>query len=339
MNSSQISSISNTSMTDFVEYKRPFIVLLIFVSILFLATNFGGHIFSYENFIDQPYTCNKSAADRMACINAGGHWKEDGAMPAGCDPACTCCTPNASFPLSINYPQGSCPESNEVYTITDVTTMYTVTQSALPSGTPARDANGMMTAEALKTHLDELAKRGAAATPPPVSAKPKEVYEYLKADETALNAMQAEYCYYAARYRYCIMKIIETAGGSAVATVDGGSASAIAQPVLADWLTAARTLNTRLMDLVTIMKGMTTARMAMGPQMGVDVAKLNADLSVRMQKLSEQSGDLASNNNAVYKKMVEYTKQKAKANANLVLLYTFMNLIALGMLFYVYRAS
>ncbi len=323
-------------MTDFVEYKRPLIVLLIFVSVVFLVTNFGGHIFSYENFVDQPYTCNAGAADRMACINAGGHWKEDGGMPAGCDPTCACCVPNASFPLSVNYPQGTCPESNEVFTITDVTTKYNVTQSALPSGTPARDANGMMTAEALKTHLDELAKRGSAATPPPVGAKPQEVYEYLQADETALNAMQAEYCYYAVRYRYCIMKIIETAGGSAAAA---GASASIAAPVLADWLTAARTLNTYLMDLVAIMKGMTSARMAMGPQMGADVAKLNADLSVRMKKLSEQSGDLASNNNAVYKKMVQYTKEKAKANANLVLLYTFMNLIALGMLFYVYRAS
>lgn len=323
-------------MTDFVEYKRPLIVLLIFVSVVFLISNFGGHIFSYENFVDQPYTCNASASDRMACINAGGHWKGDGGMPAGCDSACVCCVPNASFPLSVNYPQGTCPESNEVFTISDVTSMYTVSQSVLPSATSARDANGMMTVDTLTTHLGELAKRGSAATPPPVGAKPQEVYEYLKADEAALTAMQAEYCYYAVRYRYCIMKIIETAGGS----VDTAGASAsIAAPVLTDWLTAARTLNARLMDLVSIMKGMTSARMAMGPQMGTDVAKLNADLSVRMKKLSEQSGDLASNNNAVYKKMVQYTKEKAKANANLVLLYTFMNLIALGMLFYVYRAS
>jgi hypothetical protein len=58
-------------------------------------------------------------------------------------------------------------------------------------------------------------------------------------------------------------------------------------------------------------------------------------------QVSEQGNDLASPNanTALYKKMVEYTKQKGKANGNLVLLYTFMNLIALGMLFYVYRAT
>jgi len=322
-------------MTDFVEYKRPLIVLLIFASLVFLASNFGGHIFSYENFVDQPYTCAAAAADRAACVKAGGYWKADGGAPSGCDPACNCCIPNASFPLSVNYPS-ACPESNEAFTITEVIALYSASESLLPSASSSRGPTNQLTEDALKAHMDNLTAKGALKAPPTVGSKPEVIYEYLQADEATLTAMQAEYCYYAARYRYCIMKIIET---STAAPTVGASA---APPALADWLAAARTLNTRLMDLVSIMKALTAARMELGPQMGADVAKLNADLSVRMKKLSEQSGDLASSGNGdnkVYKKMVEYTKQKAKANANLVLLYTFMNLIALGMLFYVYRAS
>ena len=324
-------------MTDFVEYKRPLIVLLIFASIIFLATNFGGHIFSYENFVDQPYKCAPvtATANRMSCVKAGGYWKEDGNRPAGCDPACACCIPNAAFPLSVNYPAGVCPDDNTMYTLSDTKALYTVSQSVLPEAQDqARNADGSLTEVALKAQLDILTSKGVIKTAPPPTATQQEIYQYLQADEATLGAMQSEYCYYAIRYRYCIMKLVETNG----AAVGGASAS---QTSAADWLSAARLLNTRLMDLVSIMKALTTTRMAAGPGPGADVAQLNADLSVRMQKLSEQSGDLSNDksDNIVYKKMVEYTKQKAKANANLVLLYTFMNLIALGMLFYVYRAT
>jgi hypothetical protein len=322
-------------MTDFVEYKRPLIVLLIFASLVFLASNFGGHIFSYENFVDQPFSCAASAADRAACVKVGGYWKADGGAPSGCDPACNCCIPNASFPLSVNYPS-ACSESNQPFTLTEALTLYSTSESLLPADSSPRSPTNQLTEEALKAHMANLTAKGVIKAPPTVGSKPEAIHEYLQADEATLNAMQAEYCYYATRYRYCIMKLIETSAGVPTA---GSSAS---QPALGDWLTAARKLNTRLMDLVSIMKALTMTRMEMGPQMGADVAKLNADLSVRMKKLSEQSGDLASSGNGdnkVYKKMVEYTKQKAKANANLVLLYTFMNLVALGMLFYVYRAS
>jgi hypothetical protein len=322
-------------MTDFVEYKRPLIVLLIFASLVFLASNFGGHIFSYENFVDQPYSCAASAADRAACVKVGGYWKADGGAPSGCDPTCNCCIPNASFPLSVTYPS-ACSESNEAFTLTEALTLYSASESLLPTASSARGPTNQLTEESLKAHMANLTAKGVIKTPPAMGSKPEAIHEYLQADEATLNAMQAEYCYYATRYRYCIIKLIETSTGVPTA---GASAS---QPALGDWLAAARTLNTRLMDLVSIMKALTVARMEMGPQMGADVAKLNADLSVRMKKLSEQSGDLASSGNGdnkVYKKMVEYTKQKAKANANLVLLYTFMNLVALGMLFYVYRAS
>ena len=321
-------------MTDLVEYKRPLIVLLIFASIVFLISNFGGHIFSYENFVDKPFMCNTTVKDRMGCIKAGGFWKEDGKQPANCESNCACCIPNASFPLSMNYPIGTCPETNDAYTLSDVIAPYAAGQSVAAASSLQRDGNNLLTPVALQQHIDQLTSQNIIRAVPLVNATSQEIHDYLNADESVLGQMQAEFCYYSSRYRYCVMKIIETAGSSA-------SASSASASVMNDWITSARTVNTRMLDILTVMKYITSSRLALGPQMGADVAKLNADLTVRMNKLSEQNNDLVSGNtdNIVYKKMVQYTKQKAKANGHLVMLYTFMNLVALGMLFYVYRAT
>jgi hypothetical protein len=313
-------------MGDLVEYKRPLIVLLLFSVLIFVFTNYGTDIFKYENFVDAPYTCSVGVSDRKGCIEAGGFWKQDGNMPAGCDAACNCCVPNASFPTSMQYPAANCESSSATYTLTDTTTIYS--ESMLPTNTPARTADGALTADSLKTHLDNLIKANKLATAPATSADPQAIYMYLQTDETAIKSLQKEYCYYSVRYAYTIKKILEVASATGSAATEG-----------ADWLAAARTLNGRLIDLITIMKYLTTLRLAYGAD--TSATERNASLTIRMKALSDQSNDLSgpNANTELYKKMVEYTKQKGKANGNLVLLYTFMNLIALGMLFYIYTST
>ena len=301
-------------------------VLLVFSLLILLIVNYGADLFKYENFVDPPYSCNANAGDRNACIQAGGYWAEDGQLPTGCDSACKCCVPNASFPTSMRYPAPVCPSSSASFTLTETTTMYTNTM--LPTQSSARGADGTLTADSLKTHVDNLIKASRLIAAPATSADPQTIHTYLQADEKAITDMQAEYCYYSNRYTYAITQMLQSATASGSAPNQG-----------ADWLAAARTLNVRLTDLITLMKYLTTTRLAYGAD--ASAMQLNADLTVRMKSLSDQSNDLVgpNANTTVYKKMVEYTKQKGKANGNLVLLYTFMNLIALGMLFYVYTAT
>jgi hypothetical protein len=312
-------------MVDLVEYKRPLIVLLIFASLIFFISNFGGHIFSSETFIDPQYKCANDSATRNDCIKVGGFWKEDGKRPAECDSNCACCVPNAAFPLSVAYPSSVCPASNDTFSYTDA--LKVSNNSFLLTKTDAT----ILAADALTTHIQDLQTAGKLMAAPPAGSNSSDIYKYLQQDEAALQTMQGEYCYYAARYRYCVTQIIQSGTNPSASNTNSAT----------DWVTAARILNARLMNLVGIMKTLTTTRMQMGPDMSNGVAKLNADLSVRMSKLSEQSNDLVNGNAdaILYKKMVQYTRQKAKANGNLVLLYTFMNLIALGMLFYVYKAT
>lgn len=317
-------------MGDLVEYKRPLIVLLLFSALIFIFVNYGNDIFKYENFVDAPYTCNASIGDRDGCISVGGYWKKDGNRPPGCDAACNCCVSNASFPLSTKYPASACTESAASYTIDESRKMYSA--SMLSTSTQARSANGTLTDESLKTHIDKLIKENKLSTAPATSADTQAIYAYLQADELAINSLQTEYCYYSVRYTYVITQILQAVSAS-------GSASGSANTAGADWLSTARTLNERLIDLISIMKYLTVLRLAYGAD--TSATERNASLTVRMKALSDQSNDLAgpNANTELYKKMVEYTKQKGKANGNLVLLYTFMNIIALGMLFYIYTAT
>lgn len=320
-------------MSDFTEYKRPLVVLLIFAVLIFVIANYGGDMLKYENFVDAPYTCG-SAGDRRSCIDAGGFWKEDGTAPAGCDPACACCMHNPSFPITMKYPAMSCPAaSSTTFTLTDAQTAFTGTM--LPTDTTlARDDSGRLTADSLKSHIEKLVATSKLQAVPEQSADSAAVYAFIQADEAAIQKLQDEYCYYSARYAYAVQMVVDSASASASApSASGGSSQG------ADWLAASRSLNTRLQDIISIMKYLTTQRMNIAPN--GSSAELNAELAVRMKTLSEQGADLGAQNadTVLYKKMVQYTKQKAKANGNLVLLYTFMNLIAFGMLFYVYRAT
>lgn len=319
-------------MSDFTEYKRPLVVLLIFAVLIFVITNYGSDMLKYENFVDAPYTCG-SAGDRRTCIDAGGFWKEDGTAPAGCDSACKCCMHNPSFPMTMKYPAMNCPAaSSTTFTLTDAQTAFTNTM--LPTdNTLARDTVGRLTEDSLKNHIEKLIAAGRLQEAPDRSADSAAVYAVIQADEATIQKLQDEYCYYSARYAYAVQIVVD----SAAAAAPSGSATPSNQG--ADWLAASRSLNTRLQDIISIMKYLTTRRLNISPN--GSSADLNAELAMRMKTLSEQGADLGSQNadTVLYKKMVQYTKEKAKANGNLVLLYTFMNLIAFGMLFYVYRAT
>ena len=323
-------------MSEFTEYKRPLVVLLVFAGLIFVITNYGGSLLQYENFVDPPFTCG-AASDRRGCIEAGGFWKQDGGAPAGCDPACACCMHNPSFPMSMKYPSMSCSASTStIFTLTDTNTAFSNTM--LPTDTTlARDTNGHLTTDSLKTYIDKLVQMSRLQEPPK-SADSQALYTFIAADEAAIKHLQEEYCYYSARYAYAVQQVIDAATATATAGAPSASASNGSNQG-ADWLAASRMLNGRLQDIIAIMKYLTAQRMNTAPSS--ESAQLNAELAVRMKSLSEQGTDLGAQNadTVLYKKMVDYTKQKAKANGNLVLLYTFMNIIALGMLFYVYRAT
>jgi hypothetical protein len=321
------------------EYIRPLIVILVLVCTLGFIVNYFPLIFTTEHFVGAPYMCGDSTT-RDSCMKAGGIWAADG-RPSGCATDCTCCMPNMKYTMTVGYPEPTCPASTESFTITSANEVADGTY--LPASSIPRNPDGTMTDAGMATHVGLL--EGAAKLAKSLTADEKKdaqtVYAYLSADEAALAAMKTEFCYYNARYRYAVTQFLQYATAAAPPAQGSSSAAPANNPTADDWLTALRTLARRMIDMLSIMTYITQRRMTEYGEAGPEVAKRNADLIMRLNALKDQKAglDKPTAEVDVSERMMAYTKEKARANRNLIALYSFLNLVALGMLFYVYRAT
>lgn len=316
-----------------------------FVCALGFAVNYLPLIFTTEHFVGAPYTCGDSTT-RDSCMKAGGIWAADG-RPSGCATDCTCCMPNMKYTMTVSYPEPTCPASTESFTLTSTNEVpdktYLPASTSTSTSTIPRNPDGTMTDAGLQTHVGQL--EGAGKLPKGLTEDEKKdaqtVYAYLAADETALAAMKTEFCYYNSRYRYAVTQFLQYATAAAPARGSSSSAAPSNNPTADDWLAALRTLARRMIDMLSLMTYITQRRMRDYGDAGPEVAKRNADLIMRLNALKDQKAglDKPSAEVDVSERMMAFTKEKARANRNLIALYSFLNLVALGMLFYVYRAT
>jgi 7,8-dihydro-6-hydroxymethylpterin-pyrophosphokinase len=75
--------------------------------------------------------------------------------------------------------------------------------------------------------------------------------------------------------------------------------------------------------------------------LGGDITKLNAQLERTEQNLAKHNEILSKgkDTSVLYKEMEKYSKEKNKYTNNMLMLYSFLNITALGLLFYVYRSA
>ena len=72
-----------------------------------------------------------------------------------------------------------------------------------------------------------------------------------------------------------------------------------------------------------------------------EIDAFNKQIQELKNKLSQQSAIIMSNESTtkLRKEMVKYTEEKGRYSDNLLKLYSFLNIVALGLLVYVYKAS
>jgi len=233
--------------------------------------------------------------------------------------------------MSITYPALTCPvdAAAVVYTTENILTPFAT--SFLPR--PAeiiRSADGTLTGEAVKAHISRLRAEKLVPENVAVDAATDVIAKFAAADEAALKAIREEYCYIRSRYEYCVRRFIEGAysagSGSTVTNYD-------------TWIESARILVVRLLDILTLIAALKDERAT--KYASQSAAAEAAAATAKISMLLSQKKDLNDPESAkkLYSKMVEYTTEKNKANSNLIALYSGLNLVALGMLFYIYRAS
>jgi hypothetical protein len=95
------------------------------------------------------------------------------------------------------------------------------------------------------------------------------------------------------------------------------------------------------MDLTSIINAISQDLYNTASQSSDEINSLNTQLNEQFGKLKKQAEVLQAEapQAEMKKRMVEYTREKAKANNNLLSFYFFLDVVALGILFYVYKAG
>lgn len=100
-------------------------------------------------------------------------------------------------------------------------------------------------------------------------------------------------------------------------------------------------LNSRLNDLTQIINEITKYMLSFSTKMKQDISTFNDTIQQQQQKLENQNELISSTeaSSTIKKKMVKYTEEKARRTDNLLKLYSVLNIVALGLLVYIYKAA
>jgi len=214
-------------------------------------------------------------------------------------------------------------------------------QGILPDSVLAtnRATDGLLNETYLNEYVATLTNANRIPKPPApergVGTPGTSVAGFINAEKMFMDNFKLEYCFYNARYKYALETLITKIGDT---YADHSEAKAVE---VDQWVSIARDLNQKLNDLVQIANTVTTTRFNQAREGNTNINDVNAELGQRSAALQEQAKILNDKNAKaeLYKRMMDYTQSKAKVSNNLLQLYGALNVVALGLLFYVYRAT
>jgi len=231
----------------------------------------------------------------------------------------------------------TCPESgslvdselNQLYGDGKALSLLPATQ--IPASD--RDANGALTAKAVDVIVVHLKNTGVV---PSSNGKTVASGDAFKKKQAALlQNVKSEYCFYYSRYKYALIKLLDAIRqGYAESTPDK-------KQIVDKYLTFTQSLNQKLNDLVQIMDVVTHDTIASTSSMETEIKKVNQTLQDQKEKLAQQHTVIASSEAAkkLNREMVRYTEEKARYTDNLLSMYSALNIVALGLLIYIYKSS
>jgi hypothetical protein len=213
---------------------------------------------------------------------------------------------------------------------------YTV-PARLSSGTPLTEATAVSLVTSLIANVNFSEKKDTNSDP--TKLKPT---QYLNNTKALQASISQEYCYYYKRYIAMLNNVLSVAAGLS-------NKSYYPKPTgnpPGDQLMTYQ-LNFRLNDILTVLKTLIKTReTSVNGYYGSDglsgsVGTLNANINTAKSKLTSDSEALQNSNlqNDAQSAMIDYTIEKNKSSTNLLAVYGFMNIVAIGMIFYLYRTN
>lgn len=159
----------------------------------------------------------------------------------------------------------------------------------------------------------------------------------LGTKETAtMRKLQQEYCFYYFRYKYCL----ETLFDKLVSTSKATSLSDGDKRDIQTKLNRAKQFNEKLNDIIQITNYISQKRASEMRQQNAEINTMNSSIGSTFGILQEHKRLLNSETSIhdLRKRMVEFSEEKNRSASNLLSLYGFLNLVAIGLLFYISRS-
>jgi hypothetical protein len=225
----------------------------------------------------------------------------------------------------------TCPVESNIAP-NQLTSTYSGENALLPSSIlpTDRDGNGMLKSSMMSDWILRL--EGMGVIP---SAKSLTASVYVSKITKLLDVAQKEYCFYESRYRASLQYLFTSIRNASV------NNSAEAKQTIDIRLQMTQTLNRRVNDLIQIINAITEKMMKSSDTLQKEIEDFNKNLRLQRDKLEEQNKIIQSNEAKMHlqKEMVKYSEEKARYTDNLLKMYSFLNIVAFGLLIYIYKAA
>lgn len=225
----------------------------------------------------------------------------------------------------------TCPVESSL-TSQDLSATFSEDKHLLPSSIlpTDRDDSGMLKASMLADLVSRLESAGIV----PV-VKSSTAAAYTTKVTALLEGAKREYCFYDSRYRASLQYLFTSIRNTTQNNTEE------AKQVIESRVQITQTLNRKVNDMIQIMNAITEKMMKSSETLQDEIATFNARLKSQRDKLQEQNTIIQSNEASMRlkKEMVKYSEEKARYSNNLLKMYSFLNIVALGLLVYVYKAA
>ncbi len=205
------------------------------------------------------------------------------------------------------------------------------------------DENGIVLPDKMKDYIKTLVSTERLPVSPRLnnvisatdSGAFNPVTEYAAKMKVFVEKLKEEYCYYDARYKFAMNEWV-----SLITDASYKKDSTIGNADIQKFSTIATQLNYRLNVLVQLTRAVSNYQYEESRQKQADMEALNKQFNSRYGATRAQMAQLnnLTGTEDLRKRMVGYTQEKARATDNLLSLYAFLNVVALGVLVYVYKS-
>jgi hypothetical protein len=196
---------------------------------------------------------------------------------------------------------------------------------------PVDQDTGLITAAAIAGQVQTLINNGTIPMAKPDANGNYDMDALMVSDGKLYSDLQSEFCWYQSRYLYALNQFLQAA--TLRQATDAGPANAM--------LATTQTLNKRANSVLQIISYLAQSRVSniMSSKSGID--NLNTDINKKLAEL--QAGYALLNKDdallTTQKEMVRYTEEKNNFTNNRIAVWTALNVLALGAIFYVYQKA